>query len=169
MEKTVIAMLAVMRTRRGPKRSPSVPVTGAEKADAYVRKPRNSPAAGVPPPSARIWNGAVGSSWNAERKTVNEQPHVTKKRDVNKRSGNHSDSSAMTDVRAKMIGMDRDLSNFRPSKLWRRMPLERRVDAAGLFSDDEHSADQQMEAAPPTPPPMKLHPPSALPVGPSQT
>src|SRR3954449_8012838 len=42
--------------------------------------------------------------------------------------------------------MDRDLSNFRPSKLWRRLPLERRVDAAGLFWNDEHSADQQMEA-----------------------
>ena len=42
--------------------------------------------------------------------------------------------------------MERDLTNFRPSKLWRRMPLERRVDAAGLFWDDEHSADQQMEA-----------------------
>jgi hypothetical protein len=26
------------------------------------------------------------------------------------------------------------------------MPLERRVDAAGLFWDDEHSADQQLEA-----------------------
>lgn len=42
--------------------------------------------------------------------------------------------------------MDRDLSNYRPSKLWRRMPLERRIDAADLFWNDEHSADQQMEA-----------------------
>ena len=42
--------------------------------------------------------------------------------------------------------MDRDLSNYRPSKLWRRLPLERRVDAADLFWNDEHSADQQMEA-----------------------
>src|SRR6188768_3264313 len=42
--------------------------------------------------------------------------------------------------------MDRDLSNYRPSKLWRRMPLERRMDAADLFWNDEHSADQQMEA-----------------------
>ena len=42
--------------------------------------------------------------------------------------------------------MDRDLSNYRPSKLFRRMPLERRVDAADLFWNDEHSAEQQMEA-----------------------
>ena len=42
--------------------------------------------------------------------------------------------------------MDRDLSNYRPSKLFRRMPLERRVEAADLFWNDEHSAEQQMEA-----------------------
>ena len=42
--------------------------------------------------------------------------------------------------------MDRDLSNFRPSRLWRRIPLERRLDAADLFWNDEHSADQQLEA-----------------------
>ena len=42
--------------------------------------------------------------------------------------------------------MDRDLSNYRPSRLWRRMPLERRIEAADLFWNDEHSADQQMEA-----------------------
>ena len=30
--------------------------------------------------------GAVGSSWNAERKTVNVKPHMTKKRGVNSRS-----------------------------------------------------------------------------------
>ena len=42
--------------------------------------------------------------------------------------------------------MDRDLTNYRPSKLWRRLPIERRVDAADLFWNDEHSADQQMEA-----------------------
>jgi hypothetical protein len=42
--------------------------------------------------------------------------------------------------------MDRDLSNYRPSRLWRKMPLERRIEAADLFWNDEHSADQQMEA-----------------------
>jgi putative phosphoesterase len=30
-------------------------------------------------------NGAVGSSWNAERNTVNVKPHITKKRGVNNR------------------------------------------------------------------------------------
>jgi hypothetical protein len=42
--------------------------------------------------------------------------------------------------------MDRDLSDYRPSKLFRRMPMERRVEAADLFWNDEHSAEQQMEA-----------------------
>jgi hypothetical protein len=42
--------------------------------------------------------------------------------------------------------MDRDLSNYRPSKLFRAMPLERRLEAADLFWNDEHSAEQQMEA-----------------------
>lgn len=42
--------------------------------------------------------------------------------------------------------MDRDLSNYRPSKLFRRMPIERRMEAADLFWNDEHSAEQQMEA-----------------------
>src|SRR5262245_47621086 len=87
-EKHVMAMLAMIRTRRVPARSENVPVIGAEKADAYVRNPRNSPAAVVPPPSARIRNGAVGSSWKAERKTVNENPHKTKKRGVNRRLDN---------------------------------------------------------------------------------
>jgi hypothetical protein len=32
-----------------------------------------------------MWNGAVGSSWNADRKTVNEKPHITKKRGVKRR------------------------------------------------------------------------------------
>src|SRR6478672_2721573 len=42
--------------------------------------------------------------------------------------------------------MERDLSNFRPSRLWRRMPVERRIEAADLFWNDEQSADQQLEA-----------------------
>jgi hypothetical protein len=42
--------------------------------------------------------------------------------------------------------MSQDLSSFRPSRLWRRMPLEQRADAAALFWADEHSADQQLEA-----------------------
>ena len=42
--------------------------------------------------------------------------------------------------------MDRDLSNFRPSRIWRRMSIERRTEAADLFWNDEQSADQQLEA-----------------------
>src|SRR5204863_533734 len=58
--------------------------------------------------------------------------------------------------------MDRDLSSFRPSKLWRRMPHEHRIDAAGLFWDDEHSADQQMEAIAAIATHMKFRPRSVV-------
>jgi hypothetical protein len=64
--------------------------------------------------------------------------------------------------------MDRDLTNFRPSKLWRRMPLERRVDAAGLFWDDEHSADQQMEAVAALATHMKFRPRSVITLAPEK-
>jgi hypothetical protein len=42
--------------------------------------------------------------------------------------------------------MDQDLSAFRPSRLWKRMPTEQRQTAAELFWADEESADQQVEA-----------------------
>ena len=42
--------------------------------------------------------------------------------------------------------MEQDFSDFRPSKLWKRLPAERRVAAAELFWDDEQSAEQQIEA-----------------------
>jgi len=58
--------------------------------------------------------------------------------------------------------MDRDLSNFRPSKLWRRMPLDQRIDAAGLFWSDEHSADQQIEAVGSIATHMKFRPRSVV-------
>ena len=64
--------------------------------------------------------------------------------------------------------MDRDLSNFRPSRLWRRMPLERRVDAAGLFWDDEHSAEQQVEAVSAIATHMKFRPRSVLGLAPDK-
>src|SRR5258708_14303688 len=64
--------------------------------------------------------------------------------------------------------MDRDLSNFRPSKLWRRMPLERRVDAAAFFWDDEHSADQQMEAVAAIATHMKFRPRSGVSLAPAK-
>jgi hypothetical protein len=42
--------------------------------------------------------------------------------------------------------MTLDYSGFRPSKLWRRLPAERRTAAAELFWGDEQSAEQQVEA-----------------------
>jgi hypothetical protein len=42
--------------------------------------------------------------------------------------------------------MTQDLSEFRPSRLWKRMPAERRVTAAELFWSDDQSTDQQIEA-----------------------
>ena len=64
--------------------------------------------------------------------------------------------------------MDRDLSNYRPSKLWRRLPLERRMDAADLFWNDEHSADQQMEAVASIASHMKFRPRSVLALAPEK-
>jgi hypothetical protein len=58
--------------------------------------------------------------------------------------------------------MEQDLSHFRPSKLWRRMPLEQRIDAAGLFWADEQSADQQLEAIGSIATNMKFRPRSVL-------
>src|SRR6476469_3875717 len=58
--------------------------------------------------------------------------------------------------------MDRDLSSFRPSRLWKKMPLERRIDAADLFWNDEHSADQQLEAVASIATHMKFRPKSVL-------
>jgi hypothetical protein len=42
--------------------------------------------------------------------------------------------------------MTQDYGEFRPSKLWRRLPAERRLEAAELFWMDEQSADQHVEA-----------------------
>lgn len=42
--------------------------------------------------------------------------------------------------------MTQDYSEFRPSKLWKRMPAERRLAASELFWADEQSAEQQIEA-----------------------
>jgi hypothetical protein len=54
MENTVIATLDVMSTFRCPTRSAIAPVSGAENADEYVRKPRKSPEAKVDPPRSRM-------------------------------------------------------------------------------------------------------------------
>ncbi len=42
--------------------------------------------------------------------------------------------------------MAQDLSGFRPSRLLKRMPAEKRLEAAELFWTDEQSTDQQIEA-----------------------
>jgi hypothetical protein len=42
--------------------------------------------------------------------------------------------------------MVQDFSEFRPSRLWKRMPAEQRVNAAELFWEDEQSTEQQLEA-----------------------
>ncbi len=42
--------------------------------------------------------------------------------------------------------MMQDFNEFRPSKLWRKMPAERRIAAAELFWSDDQSTEQQLEA-----------------------
>lgn len=42
--------------------------------------------------------------------------------------------------------MTEDYSAFRPSRIWKRLPAERRMTAAELFWNDEQSAEQQVEA-----------------------
>ena len=42
--------------------------------------------------------------------------------------------------------MTQDFSEFRPSKLWKQMPSDRRVAAAQLFWADDQSTEQQLEA-----------------------
>jgi hypothetical protein len=42
--------------------------------------------------------------------------------------------------------MSQDLSNFRPSRLWKNLPTERRLEAAELFWMDEEGNEQQLEA-----------------------
>ena len=42
--------------------------------------------------------------------------------------------------------MTTDYSAFRPSRLWKRMSADRRIEAAELFWADEQSTEQQVEA-----------------------
>ncbi len=42
--------------------------------------------------------------------------------------------------------MTHDYSEFRPSRIWKRLPVETREAAAELFWRDEQSAEQQVEA-----------------------
>ena len=42
--------------------------------------------------------------------------------------------------------MQQDYSGFRPSRIWKRLPVSRRAEAAELFWGDEQSAEQHVEA-----------------------
>ena len=42
--------------------------------------------------------------------------------------------------------MEKDLSAFRPTRIWKRMSAERRLQAAEVFWSDEQSTEQQVEA-----------------------
>ena len=42
--------------------------------------------------------------------------------------------------------MERDLSEFRPLRVWKRMSMEQRLAAAEPFWEDEQSTEQQVEA-----------------------
>jgi hypothetical protein len=42
--------------------------------------------------------------------------------------------------------MEKDLSAFRPTRIWKRMSADRRVQAAEVFWADEQSTEQQVEA-----------------------
>ncbi len=42
--------------------------------------------------------------------------------------------------------MTQDYSEYRPSRIWKRLPADRRLRAAELFWADEQSAEQQIEA-----------------------
>lgn len=62
--------------------------------------------------------------------------------------------------------MTTDYSSFRPSRLWRQLPIERRQEAAHLFWADEQSSEQQVEAVGAIATRMKFRPRSvvALPI-----
>jgi hypothetical protein len=42
--------------------------------------------------------------------------------------------------------MDQDFSEYRPSRVWKRLPLERRLVVAEPFWSDDQSTEQQVEA-----------------------
>jgi len=47
---------------------------------------------------------------------------------------------------AKIGAMDQDFSDFRPTRVWKRLPPERRLAVAEPFWGDEQSTEQQAEA-----------------------
>jgi hypothetical protein len=58
--------------------------------------------------------------------------------------------------------MDQDFSEFRPSRIWKRMPSELRQKAAEVFWTDEQSTDQQIEAVGAIAGAMKFRPKSVI-------
>ncbi|HVL68061.1 MAG TPA: hypothetical protein VM364_12430 [Vicinamibacterales bacterium] len=58
--------------------------------------------------------------------------------------------------------MDQDLSEFRPSRIWKRMGAERRQRAAAAFWGDEQSTEQQVEAVGAISGHMKFRPKSVI-------
>jgi len=55
-----------------------------------------------------------------------------------------------------------DFSEFRPSKLWKKLSAERRIAAAELFWADEQSTEQQIEAVGALAAHMKFRPKSVI-------
>jgi hypothetical protein len=55
-----------------------------------------------------------------------------------------------------------DFSEFRPSKLWKKLSAERRTAAAELFWSDEQSTEQQIEAVSALAAHMKFRPKSVI-------
>ena len=55
-----------------------------------------------------------------------------------------------------------DFSEFRPSRLWKKMPADRRMAAAELFWSDEQSTEQQIEAVGALAAHMKFRPKSVI-------
>jgi len=55
-----------------------------------------------------------------------------------------------------------DFSDFRPSRLWKKMPAERRMAAAQVFWADEQSTEQQIEAVGAIAGHMKFRPKSVI-------
>ncbi len=58
--------------------------------------------------------------------------------------------------------MAQDFSGFRPSRVWKRMPAARRLEAAELFWRDEQSTEQQIEAVGAIASHMKFRPKSVV-------
>src|SRR5262249_34916226 len=116
---------------RRPKRSARAPVRGAERADAKVRKPRNSPAWNREPPRDSIRKGAVGSSMNADRKTAKVKAHMTKKR--GEKSG--SRGPAMGAIPAPPMREPTQQEERRSPRVLRRVALK--VTAEGNTRDAE--------------------------------